>query len=164
MPEEQPTPENIAGEHARVASDIDRLRNIATELDEIGQPFTVARWAARTEANPGQLLGQLDQLLASFNEGLMKHFAREEEYLPSLAQSLDAPAVVESLLAEHRHMKSMLHDICDRVHTLALSQATEESMRVELREVTQKLRDLVGLLQGHADKEDELLFITRHNT
>ena len=164
MVEEQLNPETVAREHAQVSADIKRLGNIATELDEIGEPFTVAQWASRVEERPRQLLAQFHQLITSFEKGLTEHFAREERYLPELTRRLGSPAVAESLLSDHRRMSGMLRAICDRVRDLASSQLGEESKQAQLHEVTKTLRDLTGQLQGHADKEDEVLFIMGHNT
>ena len=156
--------QSLAAEHRQIAEDIQRLGTIATELDEVASAYTVETWAERAEADPSLgLLSQLVELLASFKRGLEGHFSREEKHFPELAQRHDAAALVASLVAEHKEALKQMAALRGRAAELSESQAALQTKRAEVDEFIKSLKALLGTLADHAEKEDQVLFITDHN-
>jgi hemerythrin-like domain-containing protein len=125
----------LMDEHARLLSVLDQLEDLARGLNS-----SAGMVLARIEALGRQLLGA------------EPHHAREEKVLfPALrARGIDGPPDV--MEAEHHELRTLKHQVVDLAAKAAMGDAGATD---QLRSAAQTL---VGLLRGHIEKEDSILY------
>ncbi|MDO8472811.1 MAG: hemerythrin domain-containing protein [Dehalococcoidia bacterium] len=156
--------EILIREHKVFNERMGRLKNIASELDEISSTYAVQQLTSQIEKNPLELLAQLADVLQLFGEGLRSHFVKEEKFFPDLASRFGGAETVSALLEEHKQVLKVVQELNGRAVALAASGAAASGdSKDELNDIISSLRNLLVTLSSHAEKEDEVLFITGHN-
>ncbi len=155
--------EDVGKEHRRLQADISRLGKISTELEELGDAYSLSQWAERASQGPDALLPGFVDLLKSFEGALKEHFAREDQVLPEVARKYNAADVVTSFMNEHKEVRRKMAALRRKAVKISQSDTAAAEQKEQLKQLAKELRPVLNMIRGHAEKEDELLFIVDHN-
>lgn len=113
----------------------------------------------RSDWTPGRLelvsekQRKLKQTMSFLEEGLLNHFAREQDALPAVLGEF----LMRSLLLEHQEIIGKIDEVRLVVTDSKLEGLTEAELESKDSEIKQKISDFSRLIEEHADKEELML-------
>ena len=111
-----------------------------------------ASWAqSSVEALP-QNVGRLQQTVIAVSEGLKRHFAFEEQYLPPVF----GETLMKALVFEHNEIRGKLAD-CGNSIVTDIKGLSQERLLGHRSVIQQAVSDLIQAFEAHASREDTIL-------
>ncbi|MBN1862905.1 MAG: hemerythrin domain-containing protein [Dehalococcoidales bacterium] len=146
--------EEIIAEHQGIRDSVRRVGESVSDQEALSSLRSAdSDWVAGRPELLEQKQSRLKETLDYLEDGMRKHFAREEEVLPSVLGEF----LMRALLLEHQEILKTI----DRSRSVALntkfSGMSREALESRDSEIKQTVDGLCRLVEGHADKEDLML-------
>jgi iron-sulfur cluster repair protein YtfE (RIC family) len=141
------------GEKAQAVVTAANDAGILVDLKKAETTFTVG------QPNPSQSLKNLDEMLKSINDWLVKHFNREETILLAAVKTLNnekQTLALEACLFEHTDLRDRLYHSKKRVAELFNGGLAPNLWEATARDIRAYLSHTINLLMTHARNENKL--------
>lgn len=144
----------ILDEHRTIGSGVKRVGDSVSDQEALASLKSV-----HSDWTPGRLelisekQRKLKQTMSSLEEGLRKHFSKEEDVLPALLGEF----LMQLLLLEHKEVTEKIDEVRLLASDSKLEGLTEAELKSKDSEIKQKISDFSRLIEEHADKEELML-------
>jgi hypothetical protein len=148
------TVRRIIEEHHKIRSDVTQVGGAANDLAAL---FSLQRaYSTWSQSSLEALAEKQDKLKETINlmaEGLNRHFAFEEEYLPPIFGAI----LMQALLLEHREVRQKLAGIKSTVTDTRLEGLEQKELLARRTQIQNVVSDTRQAIEEHAGHEEVIL-------
>ena len=140
-------------EHHKIRGNIRLIGEATNDMEALfSLQQAEANWGQSSIQSIVQNVDKLKQTIHRLSEGLKNHFALEEQWLPPVL----GDNLAKALVLEHDEIRDKLVK-CEAGFVNDISEFQRDKLLSYRTSVEQVIDDLIGLIEGHAGREDIVL-------
>lgn len=148
----------VIEEHHKVRTHLKMVGDSVNDLEGlISLEQAKPDWMLASAALISDKHDRMIQTANSLGEGLKNHFALEEKYLPPILGDL----LMQALKLEHADIRKSLDGLQSTLGSIKLAESRTEQLLTSRWSIQQKLDDLRQLIEGHAGREEVILYMAK---